>query len=228
MLRTLAACGLLLVATAAHAQANASITLVSDDRYRGVSLSDGDPALQLGAGFDADSGAYVGAFASTARLYGDDMVRWLAYGGWAGRFSDGVSWDAGAQYTGFSRAAHDAYPEVYAGISGARIGVRVAYAWDYFGRGADTLYTSLDAQQPVARRVRLVGHLGWLHPLHGEDTAPAYDARLGAAVHVAGFDLQLARTFLHAARTEYHDYGTYPVGGDAAGDAWVLGITRNW
>ena len=227
MLRITAVCGLLFVATAAHAQANASVTWVSDDRYRGVSLSDGEPALQFGAGFDADSGAYVGAFASTARLYGRDMVRWLGYGGWAGRFADGVSWDAGAQYTGFSGAAHDAYPEVYAGLGGARLGLRVAYAWDYFGSGADTFYTSLDAQQPVAHRVRLLGHLGWLHPLHGDATAPAYDARLGAAVHVAGFDVQLARTFLHAPRAEYH-YGAYPVAGDAAGDAWVLGITRNW
>jgi len=227
MLRILAACGLLLVATAAHAQVSASATLVSDDRYRGISLSNGEPALQLGAGFDADSGAYIGAFASTAQLYGADMVRWVGYGGWAGRFADGLNWDVGAQYTGFSDASDDNYPELYAGLSGGRIGGRISYAWNYFGSDDDALYTSVDGQQPLSRRVRLLGHVGWLHAVHDHDTAPSYDARLGVGVHVAGFDLQLARTFLHAERSAYR-YGAYPVGGDAAGDAWVIGITRNW
>jgi uncharacterized protein (TIGR02001 family) len=227
MLRIVVACGLLLVATAAHAQANASVTLVSDDRYRGISLSGGEPALQLGAGFDADSGVYVGAFTSTARLYGHDMVRWLGYGGWAGRFRNGLNWDVGAQYTGFSGASDDSYPEFYAGLSGERIGLRLAYAWNYFGGDDDALYTSVDAQQPLSRRVRLLGHFGWLHPVQDSEAAPAYDARLGLAVHVGGFDLQLARTFLHADRSAYR-YGAYPVGEDAAGDTWVIGITRSW
>lgn len=227
MLRIVAACGLLLVATAVHAQANASVSLVSDDRYRGVSLSDGEPALQLGAGLDADNGAYVGAFASTAQLYGRDMVRWLGYGGWAGRFGNGLSWDVGAQYTGFSGAHDDSYPELYAGLSGERIGVRVAYAWKYFGGDDDALYTSVDAQQPLSRRVRLLGHVGWLHPVRDRDATPSYDARLGLGVHAGGFDLQLGRTFLHADRNTYR-YGAYPVGREAAGNAWVVGITRSW
>lgn len=227
MLRIVAACGLLLVATAAHAQANASATLVSDDRYRGVSLSGNEPALQLGAGFDADSGLYVGAFASTARLYGHDMVRWVGYAGRAGRFGEGASWDVGAQYTGFSRALEDGWPEVYAGLAGERLGVRVAYAWHYFGGDDDALYTSLDAQQPLSRDVRLLAHAGWLHPVHDGEAAPAYDLRVGVGVHVAGFDLNVARTLLHADWSNYR-YAAYPVGRDAAGDAWVIGITRRW
>lgn len=227
MLRIVAACGLLLVATAAHAQASASVTLVSDDRYRGVSLSDGEPAAQLGIGFDADDGAYLGAFASTARLYGKDMVRWLTYVGRAGRFGNGTSWDVGAQYTGFSGASSDGYPEVYAGLAGERVGVRLAYAWDYFGGANDVLYSSVDAQQPLSPRVRLLGHAGWLHPLHDAEASPAYDARVGIGVRVAGFDVQLARSFLHADTSEYH-YAAYPVGRDAAGDGWVIGLTRSW
>ena len=227
MLRIVAACGLLLVAHAVRAQANASVTFVSDDRYRGVSLSNGDPAVQVGLGFDADGGAYGGAFASTAKLYGRDMVRWLGYAGWAGRFEHGASWDVGAQYTSFSRASEDGYPELYAGVSGERLGVRVAYAWRYFGSEDDALYTSVDAQQPLSRRVRLLGHLGWLHPVHDAEAAPAYDARVGVGVHVGGFDLQLARSFLHADWSDYR-YAAYPVGREAAGDAWVIGITRSW
>ena len=227
MVRILAACGLLLVATAAHAQASASVTLVSDDRYRGVSLSGEEPALQIGAGFDAESGLYVGAFASGARLYDQDMARWVGYAGRAGRFGDGLSWDVGAQYTGFTGAPEDGWPEVYAGLAGERFGARVTYAWSYFGGDDDALYTSLDAQQPISREVRLLAHAGWLHPIHAPDAAPTYDVRVGVGVHVARFDLQLARTFLHADWKDYR-YAAYPVGRDAAGNAWVIGITRRW
>src|SRR6476619_6384734 len=198
MLRILVACGLLCLANAARAQASASVSLVSDDRYRGVSLSDGDPAVQAGLGFDAGWGGYVGAFVSSARLYGLDMARWNAYGGWAGRFHDGPGWDVGVQYTGFSRASHDGYPELYAGLAGERLGLRVAYAWRYFGSDDDALYTSLDAQQPMTHRLRLLVHAGWLHPVRDADAAPAYDARIGLGMQVGHLDLQLARTFLHA------------------------------
>ena len=227
MLRIVVACGLLLVATAAHAQANASVTLVSDDRYRGVSLSGNAPALQIGGGFDADTGFYVGGFASSARLYDHDMVRWVGYAGRAGRFGDGASWDVGAQYTGFTDAPEDGWPEVYAGLAGERIGVRFAYAWHYFGGDDDALYTSVDAQQPLPRDVRLLAHAGWLRPVHGESASPAYDLRLGIGVQLRGFDLQLARTFLHADWSDYR-YAAYPVERDAAGDAWVIGITHRW
>jgi uncharacterized protein (TIGR02001 family) len=226
MLRIVVASGLLLVATAAHAQANASVTVVSDDRYRGVSLSGDEPALQVGAGFDADSGLYVGGFASTAQLYGHDMVRWVGYVGRAGRFGERVSWDVGAQYTGFTDAPDDGWPEVYAGLAGDHLGARVAYARRYFGSDADALYTSVDAQQPLSRNVRLLAHAGWLHPMHVANASPAYDVRIGVGVHVDGFDLQLARTFLHADWADYRY--AYPVGRDAAGDAWVIGITRRW
>ena len=104
MLRIVVACGLLLVATAARAQASASVALVSDDRYRGVSLSDGRPVLQFGAGYDADDGGYAGGFLSGARLDGRDAARWQLYAGRARRFGDGASWDVGAQYTGFPGA----------------------------------------------------------------------------------------------------------------------------
>ena len=227
MLRIVAACGLLLVATAARAQANASVTVVSDDRYRGVSLSDDAPAVQIGAGFDADNGLYVGGFASNARLYDQDMVRWVGYAGRAGRFGNHVSWDVGAQYTGFTDAPEDGWPEVYAGLAGERIGVRVAYAWRYFGGDDAAVYTSLDAQQPLSRDVRLLAHAGWLHPVRDDNASPAYDLRLGVGVHLAGYDLQLARSFLHADSSDYR-YAAYPVDRDAAGDAWVLGITRRW
>lgn len=233
MLRIVVACGLLLVATAAHAQASASVALVSDDRYRGVSLSDGRPVLQLGAGFDADDGDYAGGFVSGDRLDGHDAARWQVYGGRARRFGNGASWDVGAQYTGFAGVPHRAYPELHVGIAGWRLGVRLAYAWHYFGMG-NALYAGVDGQQPISTRWRLLGHAGWLR-LCGDNATDAIDVRAGVAAQVGGFDLQLARTALHADRRRdgdayrYRDrHGAYPVTGSALGPAWVISVTRAW
>lgn len=235
MLRIVCACGLLLVAMAARAQASGSVAVVSDDRYRGVSLSDGRPVLQLGAGFDAADGAYVGGFASGARLDGRDAVRWQAYGGRAGRFGARTSWDVGAQYTGFAGDFGRAYPELYAGIAGQRWGVRLSYAWHYFGVGG-AWYAGVDGQQPLSTRLRVLGHAGWLRTSADGIARDAVDLRAGLAAHLGHFDLQLARSVLRDQRPRggdgrgyaYADGGAYPVDRDALGAAWVVSVTRAW
>lgn len=50
--------------------AEATVGAVSDYRYRGYSLSDGDPALQGGATLTHVSGFYVDAYVSTIEEYG--------------------------------------------------------------------------------------------------------------------------------------------------------------
>lgn len=243
MLRIVIACGLLLFAGHVRAQANASVAVVSDDRYRGVSLSDGRPAVQASVGFDAADGAYLGAFASSARLDRRDALRWIAYGGRAGRFADGVGWDVGVQYSGVAGLPEYGYPELYAGLAGERLGARVAYARHYFGDAGGAWYVSFDAQQPLSSHFRLTGHAGWLRPVGDPAAAPAFDARLGVGLHVGAFDIELARTARHArgrgkvVGDGYRDRvgGAYddqrpgsPFDRDAFGPAWVFGITRAW
>ena len=231
MLRIVADGGLLLVAMHAHAQASATLTLASDDRYRGVSLSDGRPVLQLDVGVDDVAGDYAGVFASNARLDGHDALRWQVYGGRAGRFAGGANWDVGVRYTGFANASGYGYPELYAGISGRRLGARVAYAWRYFGTGAGALYAGLDGEQPLSARVRLLGHVGWLRMAGDGDARRAGDARAGIAVHLGALDVQLARTLLWTDRRRYrygYAQGGYPVEPDALGDAWVVSLSRAW
>jgi hypothetical protein len=46
----------LLSCTSACAQVSGSATLLSDYRFRGVSLSDGQPAVQLGVAWERDDG----------------------------------------------------------------------------------------------------------------------------------------------------------------------------
>ena len=60
-----------------------TLTLVSDYRFRGISLSDEDPALQVSLAVDHESGYYGAVWGSTlddTPLYG--ALELDVYGGW--------------------------------------------------------------------------------------------------------------------------------------------------
>ena len=64
----IAALSLALVASNVSAQISGTASLVSNYRFRGISLSENKPAAQLGLTYDDVQGWYAGAFASTARF----------------------------------------------------------------------------------------------------------------------------------------------------------------
>ena len=68
MLRVGLALWLLLCAGACRAQVAGSVGVVSDYRYRGMSLSDGRPAVQLSIDRDFAAGTYAGLMLSSVRL----------------------------------------------------------------------------------------------------------------------------------------------------------------
>ncbi|MFR0657359.1 TorF family putative porin, partial [Pantoea sp. SIMBA_079] len=61
----------LLSAGAAHAEVSGSITLTSDYLFRGITQTDGEPALQGGLEWAGDSGFYVGAWGSSISWLSD-------------------------------------------------------------------------------------------------------------------------------------------------------------
>jgi uncharacterized protein (TIGR02001 family) len=63
---------------------SANFALVSDYRYRGISLSDRDPAVQGGFDVSHESGLFVGTWASSIADYGGSKVEVDVYGGYAG------------------------------------------------------------------------------------------------------------------------------------------------
>ena len=64
-----------LIAANVSAQVSGSLTLVSDYRFRGVSLSHNNPAAQLGAVYDDARGWYAGAFAVRAFVSHPDSAQ---------------------------------------------------------------------------------------------------------------------------------------------------------
>jgi uncharacterized protein (TIGR02001 family) len=80
---------------------NAAIT--SDYRYRGLSQTRFDPALQGGADYvHGPSGLYVGTWLSTIKwtkdLGGDGNIEWDIYGGKRGNLGASVTYDVGGLY----------------------------------------------------------------------------------------------------------------------------------
>ena len=231
MLRGAVVLWALLSCTSACAQVSGSATLLSDYRFRGASLSDGQPAVQLGVAWERDDGWYAGAFASSTQLYGRPGAQLLTYLGYAHRLHAGLSWEAGAEYAAFSRYPGDNYPEFYLGLASNKLSGRIYYAPRYFSEEHAALYAELNGTRALNERFRLLGHVGWLQR-SGRDADPdqgaqrrRLDVRIGVGASLGGFDLQLARVASDGSRGTYSGY---PTDGDADDGAWVMSVSRSW
>jgi len=199
VLRGAAVVWVLALALPATAQISGNITLVSDYRFRGISLSDQKPAAQLSFGYDHPSGWYAGAFASTVQLLdrsGRDL-QLIPYAGYAQRMGAGLSWDVGAGYSSFSHAGARNYAEVHGGVSSENVSTRLYYSPDYFGQGSATLYAELNAARLVMASIQLFGHIGVLRSRnpgisYERPIQYQFDVQAGTSVDFEKFNVQLA------------------------------------
>lgn len=174
-----------------------NVALVSDYRFRGVSFSDGDPALQGGIDIVHSSGFYVGTWGSTisgGTPYGE--LELDLYAGWSGDVSDGVTFDVGLLYYVYPTeneladlvGADTDYFEPYASIGttlgpvGATLGV--AYAWDQTSLGdEDNLFIYTDFELGIPNTpITLTAHLGYTDGVFATDLdGDSFDWGLGAS-----------------------------------------------
>ena len=156
----------LLSAGAARADVSGTVAVVSDDRYRGVSLTDGRPALQASIAFEHPAGPYTGALLSNVRI-GTDIIgtRALLYGGFAHQLAGDVVWDLGVATHRLPRSdyrpSYD-YTEWYAGAGNGTTSARLFNATDYYGVGARSWYLDANRSMVFGGRYRASAHLGYL------------------------------------------------------------------
>lgn len=188
-----------------------NVALTTDYRFRGVSLSGGDPAIQGGITVSHASGIYVGTWASSidgGDVYGQQELD--LFGGWTGEVSSGITFDVGLLLYAYptneprisdgetSSKVHAQYWEPYASISGAvgpaNVKVGATYAWKQKSLGDDDnlyLYGNVDIGIPNTP-VTVSGHLGYtdgvLAPpyLAGEDDDSGIDFSIGASATLFG------------------------------------------
>ncbi|MEE4451229.1 TorF family putative porin [Novosphingobium resinovorum] len=186
-----------------------SAALTSDYRFRGVSQSGGDIAIQGGITASHASGFYVGTWSSSldnGSLYGSTEVD--LFGGWTGQVSSGLTLDAGLLYYAYPNGTGGAseFFEPYASISGqvgpAKLKVGGNYAWkqkalpSYTSSKDDNiyLYSNVDIAIPNTP-LTVSGHIGYtdgvLSPCYYCDPVVAgdktnWDWSIGASATVYG------------------------------------------
>ena len=175
------------------------VTLISDYRFRGLTQTNGDPAIQGTINVNHQSGFYVGAWASTIdggadgstpalTGYGDAEVD--LYGGFAKTLSNGVGVDVGLLYyyypdavSGLNTDFFEPYASLTYTIGPIATKLGAAYAWggqdglNFTGGKDDNIYGYFDASigvptTPITLKAHAGysnGSLGLANPLLSDD-----------------------------------------------------------
>ena len=137
---------LLLLPGIVQAQWSASAGALSDFRFRGVSLSDRKPSLQVSGAYDHASGLFAGGQATTVDVgYDHERSRLLllAYAGYARRLTDLWSVEAGGLWYSYPDNAHTResdFGEAFAGVTRGAWSARAFHSRDYLGQGSRSWY----------------------------------------------------------------------------------------
>lgn len=175
----------------AQAQLGGSLTVATDYRLRGLSLTDRRSALSLAATYDHMSGAYAGGM-----LIGHDPARsgarilgHMEYLGVAGGKPGGPTWDVGVNNVDLelrlARRISIAYTEAYVGVSQGPWSARLSLAPDYPRKGVETAYLDLNATTRPAEAWRVFGHAGALVRLGGSNARDGRGERFDLQAGVA-------------------------------------------
>jgi len=217
---------LALLSAPAAAQVSGNVALLSDYRYRGVSLTSGKPAAQLGLTYDDPQGWYAGGSLSAvlARCWEQcGGLQGIAYAGYATQLASGLTLDGGGDYR-FGAADNDYhFGEAYVGLVYRDSSARVHYAPHYYGQSFNAAYAELNQSFPLGNAARLLAHVGWLRTGPGPYRIPSAtrtDVLLGGSIDVQSFELQLSWQHATALATAYPAYA------NERRSAWVFVVSR--
>ena len=170
MIKSLAAALLVaspIVAVAAEVSGNVSLT--SDYRFRGISQTDTQLAVQGGFDVAFENGIYVGTWGSNVDFANSLELDY--YVGYAGDISENISFDVGYLYydypgtdkTGraFNSDAEDDYEEIYASISCKDFTLGFAYSDDYYLETGEFYYVYGDYSFSLPNDISLGLHYGY-------------------------------------------------------------------
>jgi uncharacterized protein (TIGR02001 family) len=137
-LRTVAALGLLSAAAAANAEVSSTWTLTNDYDFRGNSQTAKDPAVQASLDYAAESGWYIGGWASNVDFGDETDYEVDVYTGFSGGSEEGLAWDAGLVYYTYDESDYN-YPEIYAGVTYQWLEGKIWYSNAFGGNAAEDL-----------------------------------------------------------------------------------------
>lgn len=207
-----------------------NVTLTTDYRFRGISQSNKDPAIQGGFDYAWDNGIYIGTWGSTVDFGGGDYgsLELDYYAGWGFDITDNTSIDVGYiyyDYPGDDGDVEGDYQEVYGSISWRGLTGGINYSDDYYAETGDFFYYYVDYSLGLFDDfLSLDFHLayndledeGFLSP--GEDSYTDYSVT--ATISHWGLDWSLAYVGTDLDDEDYFDT-------DLADDTVVFSISRS-
>lgn len=201
--RVLLAGASLTLSTGADAQAGALISVYSDYRFRGVSLSDRRPVGILDLSYDLPGGLYAALSGRIIAAEGEG-VKPLGYAvnaGYAKRLRPDMAVDLGIVHSAYSHYsglnAGRSYTEIYAGLSGKLLGARVSVSPDYLGDAHWTAYGEINGHVDLSTRTTINAGVGVLTGMSNQYRGighPQLDARAGIAQRIGPVSLHAALT----------------------------------
>jgi len=222
----------------AHAQEAASphsftgnFTLATDYRFRGVSQTDREPAVQGGFDYEHSSGFYVGNWNSNVDFA--KSIEMDLYAGYKFAITEDFGMDVGAlyyYYPGGMRADGINYNTTELYVAGSYKWLTAKYSHaisdNVFGvanaRGSS--YLQLDAAIPLAEKVNLNLHVGKTDTKNATGDADYADYAVGV-----DYDLGFATVALTVYDTDKDDkFSSAGTGKKVAGSGAVFSISKSF
>ncbi len=178
-----------------------NLALTTDYRFRGVSQTQKQPALQGGFDYAHASGFYLGTWGSnvSGKLFEDGSLEWDFYGGYNGNVTKDITYNVGGIYYWYpgAKVGNQKYNtfEIFGGLNYHWVGAKLSYSLtDFFGvdKGDGSYYLEGNANYPLMDKVTLTAHYGLqkIDDVQGDDDIQ--DWSIGATYDWNGFLLGLS------------------------------------
>ena len=178
---------------------SANVALTQDYRWRGVSRTNNDAAIQGGFDYTHDSGLYIGSWASNVNFGGGldaGSTEIDLYGGYGGDLSDNLGFDVGFIFYHFQNETDLDFLEIQGALTFYGVTVGLNYADEFGDGGPRNLYTHAEYSYSITDNLSLDLHAGYTDTDEddfwedGEDSYGDWSIGLGASL--VGLDLSLA------------------------------------
>lgn len=181
---TLSACALAIAATHAQAEVSANVALTSDYVWRGMTQTDGAPALQGGFDYAHESGFYAGTWGSSVEFNDDASMELDLYLGYSGELAGGIGYDLGVIRYMYPESNYTNFDEFYASASYAGFSAGIATSSDF---DANYYTAGYDLELPMG--IALGAAIGFNDADGGSD---ATDLKLAISKDYNGLGIELA------------------------------------
>jgi uncharacterized protein (TIGR02001 family) len=223
--------GAFTVPAQAEMEISANVALVSEYRFRGISQSDEDIAIQGGFDLAFDNGIYIGTWGSSVDFDDDGSLGSLEldyYIGWSSDITENTSIDVGYLYYDYPGDDSDLegdYQEIYGSFSWRDLTVGIHYSDDYYLESDTFFYYYANYSFALGENVSLDLHVGYNDLEEGggfldTDEDSYTDFSIGVTWSVAGVDLGAA--YVGTTLDDDDVFGT-----DWGDDTFVVSIAKS-